>query len=213
MTLQEFIAKYNLQGVDTDGAFGFQCMDLMHRYCMDVLGLNSNALAAPAAKDVWLSNVPSKEKFEAIANTPTNTPLPGDIILWGTGIGPYGHVAIVQKANVNDFTSFDQNFPTGTKSHLQNHTYKGVLGWLRYKGGGNMANMYGGLDLSNPESMKPCVDLYNKWKNGGFVERPLFEVIEREVLELRKRPESCPPAVVDPKAQKAVEILNAIKGY
>lgn len=135
MSFDQFITKYTGVGVDTDGAYGYQCMDLMHKYCQDVLGLaDLKILAAPAAKDVWLTNAYGKDKFEIIPNTPTGVPQKGDIIFWGTGLGPYGHVAIFIQGDVNSFRSFDQNFPTGSKCTVTNHpSYNGVLGWLRYK--------------------------------------------------------------------------------
>ncbi len=137
MTFDLFIGKWNDRGIDFDGAYGDQCMDLMHQYCVEVLGIpDGRVLAAPAAKDVYLNfdKMVGREKFEKIANTPTGVPQKGDIILWGTGIGPYGHVAIFLDGDATKFRSFDQNFPTGSKCHLQTHDYKGVLGWLRFKG-------------------------------------------------------------------------------
>lgn len=136
MTLTDFIAKWNGKGIDFDKAYGDQCMDLMHQYVVEVLGLSDGRiLAAPAAKDVYLnfSTIFGNQYFDRIANTPTGVPQKGDIILWGTGLGPYGHVAIFRDGDINKFFSFDQNFPTGSKCHIQQHDYKGVLGWLRPK--------------------------------------------------------------------------------
>ena len=39
MTFDEFIAKWNGKGIDLDYAYGDQCMDLMHQYIVEVLGL------------------------------------------------------------------------------------------------------------------------------------------------------------------------------
>lgn len=134
MNLTEFIQKYDGQGVDTDNAFGFQCMDLMHKYCQDVLGLPLAYLRAPTAKDVYLgNNVLGIEYFTKTDNTPTGIPIPGDIILWGTKVGESGHVAIFVDGSASEFHSFDQNWPVGSKCHIQKHDYKGVLGWLHYK--------------------------------------------------------------------------------
>lgn len=136
MSFDDFIGKWNDKGIDFDGYYGDQCMDLMHQYCVEVLGItDGNVLAAGYAKDVYLNfdNVSGHDKFDKIANTPTGVPNKGDIIFWGTGIGVAGHVAIWLDGNINNFRSFDQNFPTGSKCHLQSHTYAGVLGWLRVK--------------------------------------------------------------------------------
>lgn len=136
MTLQTFIDTYQGIGVDLDGYptdNPFQCMDLMHKYCMDVLQLDRKVLSASSAKTCYttFNAIYGHELFEKIDNTPTNTPQSGDIIFWGTGT--YGHVAIFVDGNTKNLTSFDQNYPEGSKPHLQSHTYTQCLGWLRYK--------------------------------------------------------------------------------
>lgn len=136
MTFDQFISKWNGRGIDFDGYYGDQCMDLMHQYCVEVLGLtDGRILAAPSAKDVYLKfpNVFGSEYFTKIPNTPDGVPQKGDIMFWGTGIGPYGHVGIVRDGNVWTFNSFDQNFPVGSKCKIVKHDYRGVLGWLRFK--------------------------------------------------------------------------------
>jgi hypothetical protein len=133
MTFQEFLEKYNGKYIDFDGTYGPQCMDLLHQYVVEVLGLTDpRILAAPAAKDLYnnFDNIFGKEYFERIPNTPDGVPQEGDIVLWG--YNPYGHVAIFVEGNVNSFRSFDQNYPVGSPCHIQNHNYNNVLGWLRF---------------------------------------------------------------------------------
>lgn len=131
MTFQEFIKKYTGKPVDFDGFYGTQCMDLMHFYVYDVLGLKDKSiLAAPSAKLVY-QNFKWEQYFEQIDNTPLGVPKYGDIIFWGGG--EWGHVAMFITGDVNDFTSFDANYPVGSLPHEQYHTYTNVLGWLRYK--------------------------------------------------------------------------------
>lgn len=135
MTLTDFITRYNGKYVDTDGAYGGQCMDLMHQYCVEVLGIQDlSVLAAPSAKSVYenFSNVKGHELFEQIGNTPTGVPQEGDLMFWVNA--PYGHVAVFHDGDANSFKSFDQNYPTGSPCHIQNHTYANVGGWLRFKG-------------------------------------------------------------------------------
>ena len=138
MTLNEFVQRYNGKYVDTDGAYGGQCMDLMHQYCVEILGIQDlSVLAAPSAQQVWnnFPNVKGHELFDKIENTPTGIPQEGDIMLW-TNL-PYGHVAIFVEGDANSFRSFDQNYPTGSPCHIQNHTYASVGGWLRLKSNAN----------------------------------------------------------------------------
>lgn len=127
MTVQQFFNKWNGKGIDYDGWYGFQCMDLYHQYDKECIG--SKNYPAPAAKDVW--NKYDSSFYKRISNTPTNIPQEGDVIIWGTLIGPYGHIAVFYAGDVINFTSFDQNFPINSKCHFQVHSYKGVLGWLR----------------------------------------------------------------------------------
>lgn len=141
MTLTDFITRWNGKYVDTDGAYGGQCMDLMHQYCVEVLGIQDlRVLAAPSAQAVWntFSTVKGHELFEKIENTPTGIPQEGDIMFW-TNL-PYGHVAIFHTGDANSFKSFDQNYPTGSPCHIQNHTYANVGGWLRFKGTASIQN-------------------------------------------------------------------------
>jgi hypothetical protein len=136
MQLNEFLEKYNGKYIDVDNypvGNKFQCMDLLHQYVVEVLGLTDpRILAAPAARDLYnnFDNIFGKEYFERIPNTPDGVPQEGDIIIWG--YNPYGHVAIFVEGNVNSFRSFDQNLPLGSPCHIQNHNYNNVLGWLRF---------------------------------------------------------------------------------
>jgi hypothetical protein len=128
MTFDDFIKENDGKGIDWDGAFSTQCMDLAHAYASKVVG--QDFPPAPAAKDVWGKSCPGYDK---ISNTPEGVPQKGDIVIWGTDIGPYGHIAVFIDGNTSTFTSFDQNFPINSLCHKQSHNYKGVLGWLRPK--------------------------------------------------------------------------------
>lgn|SRR3990167_4795648 len=128
MVIQEFFDKWNSKGIDFDSFYGFQCMDLAHQFAVDVN--KQDIPSAPAAKDVWNKNCSGYDK---IKNTPEGVPQKGDIVIWGTEIGQYGHIAVFDHGDSNSFTSFDQNWPVGSLCHYQNHSYKGVLGWLRIK--------------------------------------------------------------------------------
>lgn len=129
MNLQEFIQKYNGKGVDFDGYYGFQCMDLYQQYNKEVVG----GPHIPAnASEVW-SNYP-KDLYTKIENEPNNFPNLGDVVIWNNQAGGgFGHIAVCVDANSSFFTSFDQNWPPGSVSHLQSHNYNNVLGWLRPK--------------------------------------------------------------------------------
>ena len=128
MTLDEFVEKYNGKGIDFDGKFSTQCVDLYRQYVKEVLGFPQSP-PVEGAKDIWDTYLP--EYFRRIENTPYGVPEKGDIVIWGTKIGKYGHIAIFLEGDAKKFKSFDQNFPVGSLCHIQEHTYTGVLGWLR----------------------------------------------------------------------------------
>lgn len=134
MTFDEFIAKYTDKPVDFDGVYPSQCMDLMHQYVYDVLGLTDRKLLAHACAYQVFSDFTESEYFDKIANTPEGVPQKGDIVLFNkTASNPYGHVCIFISGTANKFKSFDANYPTGSLPHVQDHTYGYCLGWLRAK--------------------------------------------------------------------------------
>jgi len=133
MSFDDFIKLYTGIPCDFDGSYGTQCMDLAHFYKYIILGIHDKTtLSAPTAAQVWGLNYPTL--FDKITNAPTNFPLRGDIIIWGTAVGSAGHIAICTKADKDNFESFDANWPVGSNPHLQAHNYNGVLGWFRFKG-------------------------------------------------------------------------------
>jgi hypothetical protein len=76
-------------------------------------------------------------------------------MIWGSGT--WGHVAIFVEGDVDSFRSMDQNYPTGSPCHIQNHTnYDGVLGWIRFKRDVDTGNLQAEFD-------KCRVDRDNWW--------------------------------------------------
>lgn len=132
MTLQEFINKWDNRPIDFDGWYGDQCVDLMNQYLVDVCDITNPIQAFPGASAINIYNNANNPQFDKIANTPTGVPQPGDIVFWN--IGNAGHVAVFISGDANSFTSFDQNYPTDSLCHEQNHDYQGVVGWLHFRG-------------------------------------------------------------------------------
>lgn len=129
MTYLDFKNKYIGHGIDFDGYYGFQCMDLAEQYNKEVIGANK---IGGNAKDA-VTNY-DKTKYTYIVNTPTGVPTQGDIMVWGAMPGnSYGHIAIFDHGDINSFTSLDQNWPVGSITHLQSHNYNYLLGWLHPK--------------------------------------------------------------------------------
>lgn len=127
--------------IDMDGAYGYQCVDLMHAFIQNVLGVprayhsirgNAYQIYANIGSSVTISYGSRTVRLDKIANTPTGVPQKGDIIFWNTSVGGgYGHVAIFISGDVNSFSSLDQNWPVGSCVQKINHTYSNVAGWLR----------------------------------------------------------------------------------
>lgn len=160
MTIQDFFRAYEGIWIESttiaDSGSRDQCVDLWRIYNLRVIGgtnVSGNAV------DYW-TNFPT-DFYDKIPNTPTGVPQLGDVIIWGTDYGPYGHIGVCTEiANEKGFTSFDQNDPLKSPCHFQPHTYRGVLGWLRPKKLpidtpelAWLKQMYSvkGIDLSKPE--------------------------------------------------------------
>lgn len=123
-----FVSTWNGRGCDYDFSFGFQCEDLAQFYNRDVVHakpLSGNAIDA--------LNTYDKTKYTRINYTSGDAPKKGDVVVWGRGVGAYGHIAIFLSGNGVQFKSLDQNWPIGSKVHVQPHSYMWVTGWLRRK--------------------------------------------------------------------------------
>lgn len=137
LTYDEFIADFLNKPVNTDGVYPNECMDLMHEYCMNVLGLSKDALAAPSAYLIYkdFGHMNGHDLFTRVTNTPDGVPAKGDIVVFGqTPTTPLGHVCIFLEGDNNKFKSFDCNWPLDSLPHIQDHDYTGVFGWLHYTG-------------------------------------------------------------------------------
>ena len=133
MTVKSFFDAYEglwieSSSIDNVGTRD-QCVDVFRVYNKKVVGGND---MGGNAVDYW-TNYPT-DFYDKIPNTPTGVPQLGDVMVWGTNYGTYGHIAVCTDiADTKGFTSFDQNDPLKSKCHYQPHTYTGLLGWLRPK--------------------------------------------------------------------------------
>jgi hypothetical protein len=58
----------------------------------------------------------------------------GDVMIWGSGYGQFGHIAIVTEATVDSFKALSQNDPINRETHIKSYNYNNTLGWLSPKG-------------------------------------------------------------------------------
>lgn len=130
MTVTEFFDKYNGKAIDFDKYYGAQCMDVWQQFNKEVM--SGPHIPSPAAADVWALNNYPTNLYDKVANTPDGVPQKGDVVIWNKKSGGgYGHIAIFNEGDASRFTSMDQNWPSGSICHFQEHTYTNVYGWLR----------------------------------------------------------------------------------
>lgn len=141
MNIDEFINKTIKTGVDFDGAYGAQCVDLFRQYARDVLEIKKHTGPVEGAKDLWLNYPNMAEEMYYFDRKRANaTPQPGDVAVWdGTPGNKYGHVAIVITAlpgsrllvYEQDGTKKPGDPEYGARFHLR--TKYNLLGYLRRK--------------------------------------------------------------------------------
>ena len=134
--VDSFVKEYTGKFVDTDGYYGAQCMDLMHKYVEKVLGVSDPSVLRADTANLAYITFNRKDLFDKIDNTLLGMPEKGDIVFFGTKVGSAGHVAIYLDGGLMNFKTFDQNWPTGNFCSIQSHSYLplgSVLGWLRFK--------------------------------------------------------------------------------
>lgn len=145
--VDNFVADKEGICTDMDGAYGCQCVDLMHSYIEEVLGVprsdhnirgNAYPIYAGLGASTTISSGTHSVRLEKIDYTPTGTPQKGDIIFWTHSDG-VGHVGIFLSGDANNFQSLDQNWvdasvANGSAAARVNHINTGnysVAGWLR----------------------------------------------------------------------------------
>lgn len=132
MNFDEFINYYLNKAIDFDGVSGVQCVDLVKLYLEKVLNIKTGAWGN--AKDWFLNynNINNLcNNFNKIYNTPEFIPQKGDIVVWGEGLGKYGHIAIATgEGTTSWFSSYDMNWGQKACQKVR-HNYKGFLGVLR----------------------------------------------------------------------------------
>lgn len=103
-------------GVDFDGSYGWQCMDLAVDYMYYVT--DEKVRMWGNAKDAINNNF--KGSAEIHKNTPNFIPQAGDIAVITTG--EYGHIQVVLSADLNQYTVVEQNWLGGGASFSETAT-------------------------------------------------------------------------------------------
>lgn len=125
------------KGIDYDGYYGYQCMDLAAAYIMYVT--DNKYRTWGNAIDAIRNNFGSYATI--IKNTPSFEPQAGDVVVWTTGnFSTYGHIAIVLNGNpggdLQTITVIEQNWLGGGASKtefatVRTHDYTGITHFIR----------------------------------------------------------------------------------
>lgn len=133
MSIKEWLDQENGTCLDWDNSYGYQCVDLINFY-FDAFNLPGIS-GVGYAYEFWTN---AGDEYIKIDNTTDAVPQVGDIIIWSNEVGYAGHVAIASgEGDTNYFVSLDQNWPLGSCTHYERHSYWGVIGWLRLKNNQN----------------------------------------------------------------------------
>lgn len=129
MNRSEWIANVLDRKITAPGAWGGQCVDAADDYLARVYGLQPVRLNAIDWYRVGVAG------FAKTANTPTNYPDAGDLVVWGQslpiGTTENGHIAICIAADSVKLLTLDQNWAGQQRCRVYEHDYRGVIGWLR----------------------------------------------------------------------------------
>ena len=150
MNYATFKSTYVGTKIDYDKAYGFQCVDLVRIWAKEGWGLTSGAVGGSAKFAFTKNSMLKLADVLRTANADNLVPLQGSIIVFDSAEkNKYGHIAIVDSANVNEVSVLEQNGGSGTgdgkdanairlKTYKYSANSKGVgkvLGWLTPKSG------------------------------------------------------------------------------
>ncbi len=181
---KDFLALYKDKFVErVDATNKNQCFDLVVAWC-EWLGF-PKLFPHLYAYQIYTVDTDDKNKyFTKIENSSTAYPQAGDIVVWSKSYnGTAGHTAVAtgnhktEGKSTDWFEAFSQNDPIGSPCVLKTYKYTNVLGWLRPKPELiKFDNYYKGIDLSNTESVKVCVDTwYDVAVQGLYVKKEEME--------------------------------------
>jgi len=130
MNFQSIINKY----LGTKVGNG-QCVIWAAQFASEFIPGMANYLPTPVENEGAYSIYtvfadPLPQFFDRVANTPDNHPPQGALVVWGQGIGEWGHIAVANgEGDTNGFYSYDANWSSQNVTR-EYHNYNNVLGWL-----------------------------------------------------------------------------------
>lgn len=207
MTVQEFVNLWNGLDVSFPNCSNNQCMTLVHRYVSEVLKIEDiTVLAQPFAYQVW-TNFHWGQYFTQVPNTPTGVPPEGAIMIFKPTAenNNDGHISVVLKdANINTFTSFDADYPWGTKPHIQQHSYTDstgadlVFGWLIPTG--NLVTQ-DAVSVADPQQIQQLTDSVNNCQTQLKSATDQNAILQKDKTDLQQQVSDLEGELKDGKSQ------------
>lgn len=136
MTFNKWVKQNLGKGIDYDGTYGVQCVDLAKHYIKNVLGVTPQSIGN--AIEYYNKRKTSEyltKNFRWIDNTAEFIPKKGDLCVFTSKSGN-GHISVATgEGTTSYFYSYDQNFPKAKHEPMTKikHSYTSFLGVLRPK--------------------------------------------------------------------------------
>lgn len=136
MTFNKWVKENLGKGIDYDGTYGVQCVDLAKHYIKNVLGVTPQSIGN--AIEYYNKRKTSEyltKNFKWIDNTAEFIPKKGDLCVFTSKSGN-GHISVATgEGTTSYFYSYDQNFPKARHEPMTKikHSYTSFLGVLRPK--------------------------------------------------------------------------------
>lgn len=136
MTFNKWVKQNIGKGIDYDGTYGVQCVDLAKHYIKNVLGITPQSIGN--AIEYYNKRKTSEyltKNFKWIDNTAEFIPKKGDLCVFTSKSGN-GHISVATgEGTTSYFYSYDQNFPKAKHEPMTKikHSYTSFLGVLRPK--------------------------------------------------------------------------------
>lgn len=130
--VEKFLAEAPGRSYDPDGAYGFQCKDLIDAYVMFVFGRPWHETVRPGNGNQVFANA-NPHYFTKVANDPRNAdqlPPRGSILSFDYGDGGPGHTAVTLASDRNGVKVLQQDGNLQTPAHVAYLSYAGLVGWL-----------------------------------------------------------------------------------
>lgn len=170
-------------GIDYDGSYGRQCVDLVQHYAEKVLGVSGAFYGLNYAYEIYTkySKLEKINKnFKLIdAEAPGEYPKKGDVIVWSKKKNGYaGHTAVCLSGDKDGFTVFEQNYDGKGSIREHRYSYSLVNGWLRPNNQTNLKEIvrqYGNAKMKSAQTVYADSELQIEIGSVGNGEGVYFE--------------------------------------